>query len=1066
MNFPDNQKGFAHLLLIGILGVILFLILTSLLPIKDFKLSSLFPKQFGFAAGDGIIPGVMTLSPTFQSIAVEVNFTDDDNKNATANLEFKKSSDTVWRKGIDLWRVDGNDDSTPIDTLGRAFYGSALLLEHNTPYDIKVTINDPDGGGSVIEQTVTTRNDNIPTAQDLWNNTPASLKYYVRSNGSDSNDGKSEATAFKTLQKAVQNSVPAGAVVQVGPGYFNQATTQRVSQITFVAQYPAVDDNRNVINQGQHTVVEPAGSTTGPSAVSCPVTANDCTFKGVWQRVSGLTAPGLAGDNIATGSAIPESVDPNIQIWKWTGAPITNTLTLAYSTTREAEPQRVGGWTIPSTASISNPEGFVEKLITNNTYRYGFVVLNNGADVYLRLPEHAPSKDPNQLYITLGSASNGLALDIRGNGSRVSGIEFRGFQHAVVFTPSAVGMVADHNYMVTNRGGIYFQAFSPGNYGKDSVVQYNLIKDSGTWTDDTVNKPAIPWRFIKEGYIYNADGTQYLMPKPGQTSEGSGIGGRGGAMNTVIRYNTIDGPFNGITPGYQLGYNRYAGYNLDAHDNVIQHLADDAFEPEDQVINFKAWNNRINEALVFLSTGPVTHGPLYAFRNTAFRVGNAGVGVTLNSITTSGTFFKYSGSSVPIAKAYVINNTFWTDIGATAGGGQYASGASASEYFYMRNNIFRAGTYYSFDIAPQSKDGAKSWNEDYNYFSDSDPTRTFKYNGSVSGLNTITAYRTTTGQGSHTNIGDTLGTFATPVDPWLTNPTAGNLTLNTGTAEGKLIDMGTTVPNITETYVGCAPDLGAVESNFAGASPCPSATPIPTPIPTLSPLPSQTPVPTPTPSPTAAPIGSPDSSGTYRIDSASITTRTDSSGKSWIADGGYIGGGTTDRGAISISNTNDPWIYQTERYNVQGYSVNVPNGNYKIRMHFAETYSGVTTTGQRLFSVSVEGGNQINNLDIFTEAGKNAALIKEVDIAVTDGQLNINFTKGASVNGALINGLEIIPQIIKAGDINGDNKVDIFDYNQLLTDYGKQQLGLKADLDNNGKVDIFDYNILLSNYGT
>lgn len=53
----------------------------------------------------------------------------------------------------------------------------------------------------------------------------------------------------------------------------------------------------------------------------------------------------------------------------------------------------------------------------------------------------------------------------------------------------------------------------------------------------------------------------------------------------------------------------------------------------------------------------------------------------------------------------------------------------------------------------------------------------------------------------------------------------------------------------------------------------------------------------------------------------------------------------------------------------------------------------------------------------------------------------------------------------KPGDIDGNGKVDIFDYNVLLTNYGKTGQGLQGDLDKNGKVDIFDYNLLLTNYG-
>lgn len=51
------------------------------------------------------------------------------------------------------------------------------------------------------------------------------------------------------------------------------------------------------------------------------------------------------------------------------------------------------------------------------------------------------------------------------------------------------------------------------------------------------------------------------------------------------------------------------------------------------------------------------------------------------------------------------------------------------------------------------------------------------------------------------------------------------------------------------------------------------------------------------------------------------------------------------------------------------------------------------------------------------------------------------------------------------GDIDGSGKVDIFDYNLLLVNFGKTGSNLPGDLDNNDKVDIFDYNILLVNFG-
>lgn len=61
------------------------------------------------------------------------------------------------------------------------------------------------------------------------------------------------------------------------------------------------------------------------------------------------------------------------------------------------------------------------------------------------------------------------------------------------------------------------------------------------------------------------------------------------------------------------------------------------------------------------------------------------------------------------------------------------------------------------------------------------------------------------------------------------------------------------------------------------------------------------------------------------------------------------------------------------------------------------------------------------------------------------------------------------PSPRKIGDIDGNNKVDIFDYNQILTDFGKTGTGLISDIETSGsslnKVDIFDFNTVLSNFG-
>ena len=147
--------------------------------------------------------------------------------------------------------------------------------------------------------------------------------------------------------------------------------------------------------------------------------------------------------------------------------------------------------------------------------------------------------------------------------------------------------------------------------------------------------------------------------------------------------------------------------------------------------------------------------------------------------------------------------------------------------------------------------------------------------------------------------------------------------------------------------------------------------------------------------------------GTLRIEAGGSASYTDSAGKVWAADTGFVGGSTVDRGNIAIANTSNPRIYQTERWGMAGYQLAVANGSYTVRLHFAETYTGITGPGQRVFSVNIEG-TTLSNIDIFAETGGlNRALVKSVPVTVTDGRLDLSFT--ASANNAAINGIEIFP---------------------------------------------------------
>ena len=236
-----------------------------------------------------------------------------------------------------------------------------------------------------------------------------------------------------------------------------------------------------------------------------------------------------------------------------------------------------------------------------------------------------------------------------------------------------------------------------------------------------------------------------------------------------------------------------------------------------------------------------------------------------------------------------------------------------------------------------------------------------------------------------------------------------------------------------------------------------------------------TPTPAPTTpflSPTAAPTIDP-SVRQLLVDCGSSSRYVDSQGYTWEADQGFTGGNTYNVGdSVSIANTNDPSLYRTERYGMSGYNLPVPNGNYNVRLHFAETFW--SSANQRLFTATVEEvpvvGSNGSNLDIFTEAGGiNKAWVASVPVTVTDGTMTIDFS--ASKDNATITAIEIRRQASEtvAGDVNGDGSVNGTDLLQLLGKYGTLgtpgTLG-KEDTNTDGKVNILDAGIVIKNWGT
>ncbi len=134
----------------------------------------------------------------------------------------------------------------------------------------------------------------------------------------------------------------------------------------------------------------------------------------------------------------------------------------------------------------------------------------------------------------------------------------------------------------------------------------------------------------------------------------------------------------------------------------------------------------------------------------------------------------------------------------------------------------------------------------------------------------------------------------------------------------------------------------------------------------------------------------------------------DAEGNVWLPDQGFEGGQTIERPEIQIANTKSPDLYRAEHYSMDSFSWPVPNGKYLVRLHFAETFEGITGPGERVFSFNVMG-HEFKDFDPWVKAGGPLkAYVETVPVEVTSGAIKITFTP--KIENPQICAIEIIPQ--------------------------------------------------------
>lgn len=149
----------------------------------------------------------------------------------------------------------------------------------------------------------------------------------------------------------------------------------------------------------------------------------------------------------------------------------------------------------------------------------------------------------------------------------------------------------------------------------------------------------------------------------------------------------------------------------------------------------------------------------------------------------------------------------------------------------------------------------------------------------------------------------------------------------------------------------------------------------------------------------------------YRIN-CSGPAFTDALGAAWAEDAHFVAGSMYTAEEM-VTSGNPVEVYQDVRWNDPSLTENlkyefaVADGNYTVKLHFAEIWPGAYFEGGRVFNVNINGGRVIENLDIFATVGALAPLVKVVDVASVGGKIVIEF--GNVIQNAAVAGIEILP---------------------------------------------------------
>jgi hypothetical protein len=174
----------------------------------------------GFEIGpkmDRVEPGRLIVDPpTLENLGFRWYIAGDSNRNASARVAYRRAGTTAWRDALPMLRVQhevANQDYGPYRT-GNLFAGSVMFLEPGTAYEVRLTMDDPDGGAPPPKLlTVSTRNE-----PEVWEAGPKRHVYPADYQGPPAED------AIRGLGSALKAARP-GDILLLHAGVYRGSFT-------------------------------------------------------------------------------------------------------------------------------------------------------------------------------------------------------------------------------------------------------------------------------------------------------------------------------------------------------------------------------------------------------------------------------------------------------------------------------------------------------------------------------------------------------------------------------------------------------------------------------------------------------------------------------------------------------------------------------------------------------------------------------------------------------------------------------------------------------------------------